>query len=365
MEESRDRGIRGSAGAQYSGPLRRCQGRARQRRAATRLTGRDAAAILARSDCAPGVRMPEPPDVSIIIVSWNTADLLAACLRSLRDVDVSAEILVVDNGSTDGSVERVRREFPDVRLIAQAANTGFARANNAGLAAARGRFLLLLNPDTELRRGALRSLVDGMRREPRVGIAGPPLWNPDGSPQPSVQTFPTLGSELLRQTMLHRALPGRLRREARRRDTRAVEVVSGAALCIRRECLESIGPLDEGIFMFYEDTDWCYRAHESGWEIRFVDGPGVVHHKGAASGGASRTRTLLASHRGMLHYFRKHHGPRAVPALRAITLLGVSMRALRAGALLLLGGDRADQRARLSAYGALARWAVRGGEVPS
>ena len=307
--------------------------------------------------------MSAPPTISIVIVNWNTADLLLACLASIRQgVQLPHEILVVDNASEDGSVERASAAFPEVRILAQSSNLGFARANNVALVEAAGRLVLLLNPDTELRPGALEALVTHLDTHPRAGIAGPPLWNPDGSAQPSVQTFPTLASEFLRQTMLYRIVPGRMAREAQRRDSRPVDVVSGAALCIRRECLEVIGLLDQDIFMFYEDTDWCRRAKDAGWEIWFVDGPGVVHHKGAASGGPARTRTLLDSHRGMLRYFRKHHGPGVVPALRVIAFLGATLRSARSLLLLTLGRNPPDQRARLAAYRGLLRWALLGGE---
>lgn len=307
--------------------------------------------------------MPNSPTVSIVIVHWNTADLLAACLGSIRRFAPECEVLVVDNASTDGSCERVRREFPGVKLLAQSANLGFARANNVGLREARGRYLLLLNPDTELREGAVASLVGLLDAKPAAGIAGPPLWNPDGTLQPSVRPFPSLGQEFLLQTMLFRVLPNRVRSEGARRDSRRVPTVSGAALCIRRECLDAIGLLDEGIFMFYEDTDLCRRAHDAGWETWFVDGPGVLHHKGAASAGPERTRILLASLRGAVHYFRKHQGEGAVRGLRAVTLAGAAIRALRALALLAAGVERDDQRARLRAYAAMARWALRGGAL--
>ena len=307
--------------------------------------------------------MSEPPVLSIVIVNWNTADLLVSCLRSIAGtVSLPHEILVVDNASDDGSRERVQRDFPRVRLLALESNVGFARANNRALTAAAGRFLLLLNPDTELRAAAVESVVSFLETNPSAGIAGPPLWNADGSHQPSVQIFPTLASELLHQTMFHRILPTRLRREARRRDTRRVEVVTGAALCIRRECYDAIGPLDEDTFMFYEDVDWCRRAHEAGWEVWYVDGPGIVHLKGAASRGAARTRTLLDSLRGGIHYFRKHHGDGAVAGLRSIALLGATTRSLRAILLLALGRDREDQRSRLRAYTAMMRWALTGRE---
>ena len=308
--------------------------------------------------------MLESPTVSIIIVNWNTADLLLACLASIADrPSMPCELLVVDNASTDGSPARVRERFPDVRLLPQSENLGFARANNLALAEARGRYLLLLNPDTEVLPGALDSLVAFLAATPAAGIAGPPLWNPDGSHQPSVQAFPSLGSEFLRQTMLHRIVPDRSRNGPHRRETRRVDAVTGAALAIRRECLDAIGPLDEDIFMFYEDTDWCRRAHEAGWGVWYVDGPGIVHHKGAASRGEARTRTLVDSLRGTICFFRKHVGGHSIGWLRAIALLGAGSRTARAILLLVLGRDREDQRARIRAYARMARWACTGGEL--
>ncbi len=307
--------------------------------------------------------MPTAPTASIIIVNWNTVDLLIACLTSIRKFASDCEVLVVDNASSDASCDRVRADFPEARLLAQRANLGFARANNVGIREARGRFLLLLNPDTELRDASVASLVGFMEMHPRAGIAGPPLWNADGSPQPSVRPLPSLAQELLLHTMLFRVLPNRLRAEGARRGTRQVETVSGAALCVRRECLEAIGLLDEDIFMFYEDTDWCRRAVDAGWEVWFVDGPGVVHHKGAASGGTERTRSLLASLHGSIHYFRKHEGEASVRWLRAIALAGALARAARAVVLWIAGVRREDQRARLRAYGCMIRWAFRGGEL--
>lgn len=306
--------------------------------------------------------MSVSPIVSIIIVNWNTAELLASCLSSIaRGTTVPHEVLVVDNASSDDSCRRVTAEFPSVHLLPQSTNLGFARANNLALAIAQGRFLLLLNPDTEVRVGAVDSMVSFLDARATVGIVGPPLWSTRGDHQPSVQSFPSLTSELLRQTMLYRVLPNRFRREAKRRDTRRVEVVSGAALCIRRECYAAIGPLDEAMFMFYEDTDWCRRAHQAGWEVWYVDGPGIVHREGSASMGAARTRTLVDSLRSTVYFFEKHDGRGAVPALRAIALLGGVARSLRATALFLAGRDRTDQRARLRGYVRMIQWSLRGG----
>lgn len=301
------------------------------------------------------------PELSIIILNWNTADLLAACLRSIRaHVTLDYEVIVVDNASGDDSVARVRAEFPWVRLLPQAANVGFSRGNNAGLAAARGAYLLLLNPDTEVRPGALEALVAFMAADAAVGMAGPTLWNPDGTLQASTAPLPDLRGEFLRQTMLFRLLPTAEMRAARRNETRPAASLTGAALCVRRACYEAIGPLDPAIFMFYEDTDWCKRAADAGWALWFVACGGVMHVKAAASSRFARTRTLLDSQRSTIYYFRKHFGETAVRRLRLITVCGAGLRGLRALALWLLRRDPADQRARLRAYARMLAWGVTG-----
>lgn len=301
------------------------------------------------------------PAFSILIVSWNCEALLVRCLRSIAEfAGVDHETIVVDNASTDGTRERVGAEFPWVRLFPLPENVGFSCGNNTGLAVARGRRLLLLNPDTEIRPGALESLARFLDGHPKAGLCAPPLWNPDGSPQSAVLRFPTLGNEFLRQTMLHRVFAGAASGGT---GTRPVEAVSGAALCIRRECFEAIGPLDPSIFMFYEDVDWCRRARNAGWEIWFVDGPGVLHVKAGSSSGEARTRTLVESLRSTVYYFQKHGKPGDLSRLRAIAALGATVRSLRAATLWLLGRERADQRARLAAYRRMLAWAFADGTL--
>ncbi len=301
------------------------------------------------------------PLLSIIILNWNTADLLENCLASIQNnVTLDAELIVVDNHSDDDSVQRVAARFPQVRLIVQSENMGFARGNNVGLAEANGRFLLLLNPDTEVCPGALESLVGFLETHPQAGIVGPTLWNPDGSLQPSTAPLPSLWVEFLRQTMLYRLFPTRAQQVAYRNELRQAAAITGAALCIRRECYEQIGPLDPHIFMFYEDTDWCKRAGDTGWQIWFVPCAGIMHIKAAASSRLARTRTLLASQRSVIYYFHKHHGRRAVRILRLITFCGAVTRSILALSNWFLGRKRTDQCARLRAYGRMAGWAILG-----
>ena len=297
--------------------------------------------------------------LSIIVLNWNTADLLADCLTSIQNhVTMPHEVIVVDNNSSDNSVTMVQEQFPQYKLLVQTENIGFSRGNNVGLTQANGRYLLLLNPDTQIRPGGLKSLIAFMEENPEVGIAGPTLWNPDGSHQPSTAPFPTLWLEFLRQTMLYRPFPTAEQRAARTNTLRPVDSVTGAALCIRRHCYEQIGPLDPDIFMFYEDTDWCKRARDAGWQVWFVPGPGIMHVKAAASSRFARTRTLLDSQRSTIYYFTKHYGRRSILVLRWITLCGAKTRSLRAIFLWLLNRNRPDQQARLKAYGRMWWWAL-------
>ncbi len=303
----------------------------------------------------------EPPLVSIVIVNWNTADLVARCLASIRrHVDLRYELIVVDNASSDDSVERIRAEAPDGRLIEMDRNVGYARANNRALEEAVGRYLFLLNPDTEVRAGAIEDLIAYLENEPKVGIAGPTLWNPDGTHQPSTAALPSLWTEFLRQTMLWVLVPGLAGRRSRGNVASDVPLVSGAALAIRRACFEDIGPLDDAIFMFYEDTDWCRRAWQAGWKVAFRPGPGIVHVRRAASGGAVRVHTLLASQRSAIHYFEKHHGKGSVRAFRLVTLVGSCVRLLRASIEWIVGWQRSDRASRIRAYARILGWAITG-----
>ena len=308
--------------------------------------------------------MDNTPLLSIIILNWNTADLLRNCLNSIINQSYDAyEIIVIDNASADDSVVMVQAEFPQVTLIAQAENVGFSRGNNVGMERANGRFFLLLNPDTEVRDGTLQSLIHFMEAHPQAGMIGPTVWNPDSSLQPSTSPLPTLWIEFLRQTMLYRLFPTKQQKAAAANEQRQVENITGAALCIRRACYMEIGGLDPHIFMFYEDTDWCKRAVSTKWELWFVPCAGVMHVKAAASSRFARTRTLLDSQRSVIYYFRKHYGEPAIKWLRLITLCGGLTRSLRAILLSAVGRNRPDQHARLKAYKQMMRWAITGKEV--
>jgi N-acetylglucosaminyl-diphospho-decaprenol L-rhamnosyltransferase len=307
-------------------------------------------------------------DVSFIVVSWNVGDLLRRCLNSIereRETVKSnltthghslfTEVIVVDNASADGTPEMLTAEFPDVRLIANAKNVGFTRGNNQALALAQGRYLFLLNPDTELRPGALGTLVDYMDAHPDVGIAGPQLCSSDGSRQSSRRRFPTLATAFLESTPLQRWFPrSRVLSRYYMLDTpddqtQEVDWVTGAALFVRRALYEQVGGLDEGFFMYSEELDWCDRAKRAGWRIVYLPSAQVVHHEGKSSEQVLAQRDIYF-HSSKVRYFSKRRGRVAAEVLRLFLLALFALQLGEEGLKWLLGHKRALRAARVKAY---------------
>jgi hypothetical protein len=273
-------------------------------------------------------------ELSVCLVNWNTREELRQALDSVlaSGLNPAAEVVVVDNASRDGSSELVRSAYPQVRLERRDSNLGYARGFNVAASLARGRYLLLLNPDTVVRPGALKALVDYLEAHPRTAAAGPKLVNPDGSLQYSCRRFPRLGAGLFRKTPLGWLLPGsRYVREYLLADwdhaeAREVDWVSGAAICLRREAWEEVGPLDEGFFMYCEDVDWCLRAWKAGWRIAYVPEAVIVHAIGRSSDLAPR-RMILEFHRSMIRFYYKHYAGGYPGLLRGLPPVGIRLRA--------------------------------------
>jgi N-acetylglucosaminyl-diphospho-decaprenol L-rhamnosyltransferase len=285
-------------------------------------------------------------DLSVIVVNWNTCRLLEACLRSVDAArqDLAVEVLVVDNGSSDGSVELVRKGFPSDELIANAGNRGYAAANNQGVERARGRYLLLLNSDTEVDTAALRTLVAYADDHPEAGVIGPKLLNPDGSLQPSGGRFPTPVSTVASLLGLHR-LTGRPRYGTERNYSVPAEVdeVSGAAMLIRREVVAQVGGLDEGFAWGYEDVDYCLRVRRAGWRVQYVPDARVMHHWGGTQRLAPAP-TVLKAIAGRRRYFEKHYGRLTASLVMAGTVVSHGLR-LVAFAIAGLGNPKRRTRA--------------------
>lgn len=301
-------------------------------------------------------------DLSVVIVSWNTRDLLAQCLASVyaHPPDGTLDVLVVDNASTDGSVELVRARFPRVRLIENRENVGFARACNQGMRQAVGQAVLILNSDTIVQAGALQALLACLERHPSAGACGPMLLNPDGSFQASFADFPTLRAELIHQFGLARRLLSRsypsYDLEASR-VPRVVEWVGGACMLVRRACLEQVGLLDESFVMYGEEVDWCYRMRARGWAVWYTPSARVVHLGGQSAARVPTWRHLQIQ-RGRVRFFRKHYGASAAGALVALIRITSLLKAacFLTGAARYLVRDRAWRVGHWRAYWAAA-WA--------
>ena len=231
------------------------------------------------------------PKLSIIIVSYNTKELLIGCLssilKSLENVDF--EIIVVDNHSEDGSTKEVQTRFPQVRLIENQNNKGFAAANNQGLREMRGEFALLLNPDTIVGEEAIDKMVEFMKENDDVGILGPKIINPDGSLQASAFSYPTLIDDIILGFRSNLFFTGKFISHYHSRlyhlpdHPFRVDWVSGACLMIRKKTIEDIGLLDERLFLFAEDLDWCLRAKNGGWKVIYFPRACIVHYGGQST----------------------------------------------------------------------------------
>jgi len=308
-----------------------------------------------------GDSAPIATDLSIVIVSWNTRDLTLRCLAALEDAvgALRFEAIVVDNGSTDGTPAAIRTQFPLVRLVEPGRNLGFSGGNNVGLTLARGRFVCLLNPDTEPRTGALAVLVAFLVAHQAVGAVGPRLLNPDGSEQAVGFRFPTLaqiGLDFfpLGGRFAATSLNGRYPDMPRDRPFQ-IDFPLGACILARRAAIEATGPLDEGFFMYSEEVDWCRRMQTAGWSIWCVPTAAVVHHSGQSVAQQS-ARMYVELQRSRLRYYRRYHRPVFVAAARLLTRVAmlkevvISWRAYRRGAL-----TRDRWRERTRAYGQIYR----------
>jgi len=308
-------------------------------------------------------------DLSVVIVSWNVRELLRRCLQSVvyspqssvlsrtqdDDQGLRTEIIVVDNASSDGSVEMVRAEFPQVRLIANERNLGFTRGNNQGLALSRGRHVLFLNPDTEVVGDALATMVHYMDDHPDVGALGPLLRYPDGSVQSSRRRFPTLGTALFESTLLELWWPGNpWARRYRMADwpddvEQEVDWVVGACLLARREVLDQVGGFDEGFFMYSEEMDLCRRIKAAGWRVVYLPSAQVIHHEGKSSEQVVPARHIHFQ-TSKVRYFRKYHGSWAAEVLRLFLLITYVYQMVEEGLKWLLGHKRPLRAARVRAY---------------
>jgi GT2 family glycosyltransferase len=277
--------------------------------------------------------------VSAIIVNWNTQALLGACLEALfaEEDSVGLEVIVVDNGSRDGSVEMVRTRFPKVRLQANPDNQKFAKPNNDGMRMAAGRYILILNSDAEVEKGAVRALKGHLEAHPEVGACGPMLVYPDGTLQRSVAKNHTLWTHVCDMLLLDKLFPksrvfaggvmASYPYDAER--TQEVECLMGAAFMVRREVIEQSGMFDENLSIYYNDEDWFRRIRADGWHVVYVPEARVVHHHGVTTSLANADLGLVEEmYRNVTWYYTKHYGRLGAMFYKLMLLVGFLPRTI-------------------------------------
>ncbi len=288
--------------------------------------------------------------ISVIIVSWNARDYLRGCLDSIRQTGdpVVREVIVVDNASTDGSPEMVKKEFPEVILVRSKENLGFARANNLGIKRATGSMFALINSDVVVHPGCFQELAAFLEREPKVGLAGPKVFGRDSKLQASCGRLPTVWNitcEFLFLNKLFRGWPLFAGFQMKIDDTdrsSEVEVLSGCFWLARAAVVAKVGGLDEGFFFYAEDIDWCKRFRDGGWKLMFVPQAKATHFGGGSSSNAP-LRYCIEILRANLIYWRKHHGNLGRFTYWALAMIQHSIRLVIRGAARLAGVAKSDE----------------------
>jgi len=286
--------------------------------------------LAARSRPLTKMIMPNP-DLSIIIVSWNVAGLLRANLASLpmAAAGLAAEIFVVDNHSSDNTVDLIKTEFPDVRLIANQENLGFARANNLAIRASRGRYVLLLNPDMRVRSGALKKMLDWLDQHPAAGVAGGRLLDAQGRNLPHVRRWPTLWDQSLIILKLPHLWPSLLDSylcpDFDYSQAAPVDSVRGSFFFIRRELIDKLGGLDERYFLWFEEVDFCRQARAAAYQVYYSPAAEAIDYHGRSFAQVPRGRAQAYFRASMLAYFRKWQPAWQGSLLRAIWPLGQAL----------------------------------------
>ena len=280
----------------------------------------------AASACAQTAR--DAPELSVVVVSYNTRDLTRRCLRSVQEhaKGIATELILVDNASADGSADMVRTEFPEVRLIANANNRGFAAANNQAFEIARGRYVLLLNPDTEVLEGTLEKVLAFAQRNPAAGVVGCRVRYPDGTQQSTFFRFLRLSTVIVNLFVPNRWMRkseglGRSRYVGADLDaTQDVEVVAGCFMLVPPAAIDQVGGMDEGYFMYGEEADWCYRMRRAGWSALYYPDATILHHGGQSA--RQRPGPMLrAMARSQLRFLEKTQGRFAAYVANLLMLL--------------------------------------------
>lgn len=287
-------------------------------------------------------------DLSIIIVNFNTKKLTLECIQSIYSsiLSYSFEILVVDNNSTDGSVEAIKSEFPNVNIIENRENVGFSKANNQAILVSKGSYVLLLNSDTIVIENTLFSTIEYMNRHNDVGAMGCKVLLPDGSLDKACHRgFPTPEASFYYMTGIAKRYPHNPRFNGYHKsylnmdDIHEIDCLVGAFMMVRRETINQIGMLDENFFMYGEDIDWCFRIKQAGWKIIYNPLISIVHYKGASSR-KKPFKIVYEFHRAMLLFHQKHFSKKYNFIINGIVYTGIFIKLTLSVLLNLLNGKR-------------------------
>lgn len=314
------------------------------------------------------------PDLTISIINYNTKDLLKGCLNSVYGSikNIKFEIIIVDNNSTDGSVEMLKKEFPQVSLIENKENVGFARANNQALKRSKGKFFLLLNSDTKVLSRSIEEMVEFMQLHPEVGVVGCEQIRPDGSIQPTINIALNMWTNLwlifLRlfqvkrlvakseqasfitnyfKGILGKTINSYLNHYLNKNKPYEVDWVSGVCLLARREAINEVGFLDENFFMYSEDVDWCLRMKQKGWKIYFLPESKIIHYIKQSSHKGKFDDLSPQRFKSIFYFFEKHYGKKSVLLLRILLIWSIFIQLKILFLIYLVSDKKKEARIRL------------------
>lgn len=303
-------------------------------------------------------------NLSAIVVNYNTRQMTLDCLRTLTERLTGlerAEIFVVDNGSTDGSVETIRLAFPDVKLIENPRNLGFGAANNQAMWQASGEWILLLNSDAFPKSGAVEAMLEVLRRRPQVAVVGPRLLNTDGSLQLSCYRFPSPMRSIYENLLLTAMLPNHPivgdYRAWRADAERDVDFVIGACMMVRKSAIDQVGLFDESFFLYAEETDWCRRFRDAGWTVTFTPAAHVTHWNGE-SGKQQAERVFNEFRWAAERYIRKYHGVAGLVVFRLSMMVGAVVRITVFGAGIVIPRQRQRSFRMVKLWGRILKWTI-------
>lgn len=303
-------------------------------------------------------------DVSIIIVSWNVQDLLSACIDSIIQSPVTinqadgdkpiVEIIVVDSASSDNTVKMLRQNYPQVKLLAQSDNVGFTRGNNIGFESAQGRYLFMLNPDTEIIADAIPQMLNYMDAHDDIGLIGPHTLNTDGTTQSSRRYFPTKALAFFESTWLQAFAPEAMMTHfyiSDKADDAILDVdwMQGSALMTRHEIYEEVGGLDTEFVMYSEEMDWCKRIRNAGWRAIYLGTAQIIHHGGKSTAQIGAQKHIWFQE-SKLRYFKKHHGAGFATILRIFLIVNYLWQIGIEGTKAIIGHKRDLRKERVKTY---------------